>query len=42
MAPGPVSAALLFAIIDIVSFFLYVALLGYSLVSRLVRGRHTH
>lgn len=42
MASGPVSAALLFAVIDILSFFLYLALLGYSLINRLVRGRHTH
>jgi hypothetical protein len=40
MAPPSVSTALLFAVIDILSFFLYLALLGYSLVSRLVRGRN--
>jgi len=42
MAPPSVSAALFFAVIDIFSFFLYLALLGYSLVSRFVRGRNTH
>jgi hypothetical protein len=42
MAPASVSAALFFAVLDILSFFLYLALLGYTLVSRLVRGRHTH
>jgi hypothetical protein len=40
MAPPSASAALVFAIIDIVSFFLYLALLVYSPVSRLVRGRN--
>jgi hypothetical protein len=40
MAPPSASAALLFAILDVFSFFLYLALLGYSLVSRLVRGRN--
>jgi hypothetical protein len=42
VATESVSGAIFFAIIDVVSFFLYLALLGYSLIGRLVRGRRTH
>jgi hypothetical protein len=33
-------AAMLFAAIDVLSFLFYLALLGYSLVARLARGRN--
>lgn len=39
MSSPSVSAALLFILIDILSFLLYLLLLGYNLVSRLLRGR---
>jgi hypothetical protein len=40
MSPQSAGAALLFVAIDVFSFFFYLALLGYSLVVRLARGRN--
>lgn len=39
MSSPSVSASLFFLVIDVLSFLLYLLLLGYSLIARLLRGR---
>ncbi len=34
-----ISSSLFFLLIDVFSFLLYLVLLGYSLIARLLRGR---
>lgn len=40
MGAPPLGTVLLFAALDVLFFMLYLALLGYKLVSRLVRRGH--
>lgn len=41
MLSPSIGASLFFLLIDILSFLLYLLLLGYSLIARLLRSRRT-
>ncbi|MEW6566916.1 MAG: hypothetical protein AB1449_01880 [Chloroflexota bacterium] len=40
MSSPSVGTSLLFVLVDVLSFLLYLLLLGYNLIRRLLRGHH--